>query len=326
MKIKTDNINNHVAIGLEQLLIWVLISSLLILILFQTYALIKKQALKLECKTATLYNQIIADFFLRNKIEQAGYKGLLASVPIAEYSTISNPNAETIIPKAPIAVCKATVTNCRHFVTNNILQKIINHKIKANTDILLVYDVPDKVTYLSADMHSNHSPLIVAAKSDVFTIGDQMMIADCQCIQRFIVSNIVGTQLMHDKPFNSSNNFAKVFTTGAEVFRTKQVAFYVAKNDRYIEGQHVKTKDLNNKKQKIYSLYMEDLNAKYSAEAILDNIDNFLVQIIDVNSKKLVDASKFGWIFNKYIVINLLFKDGLTEKSFITGFIIRNNA
>lgn len=324
MKRKTDKINNYVAIGLEQLLIWILISSLLILILFQTYALIKKQALKLECKTATLYNQIIADFFLRNKIEQFGYKGLVASVPIAEYSTISNPNAEIIIPKAPIAVCKATVTNFRHFVTNNILQKIINHKIKANTDVLLVYDVPDKVTYLSADMHSNHSPLIVAAKSDVFTIGDQMMIADFQCIQRFIVSNIVGTQMLHGKPFNSSNNFAKVFTTGTEVFRTKQMAFYIAKNDRHIEDQHMK--DFNNKKQTTYSLYMEDLNAKYSAEAILDNIDNFLVETIDVNSKKLVDASKFGWIFNKYIVINLLFKDGLTEKSFITGFIIRNNA
>ena len=87
MKSKIDNINNNIAIGLEQLLIWTLISSLLILILFQTYSLIKKQALKLEFKTATLYNQVIADFFLRNKIEQAGYKGLVSSAPVAEQST-----------------------------------------------------------------------------------------------------------------------------------------------------------------------------------------------------------------------------------------------
>lgn len=324
MKTKTYNIKNYVAIGLEQLLIWSLISSLLILILFQACALIKKQALKLECKTGTLYNQIIVDFFLRNKIEKAGYKGLVASLPIAQYSSISSPNSEIIIPKAPISVCKATVASCRHFITNNILQKILNNKIKANTDILIVYDVPDKVAYLSADMHSNHSPLIVVAKPDFFAIGDQMIIADCQSVQRFVVSNIIGAQLTHDKPFNTSNNFAKVFTTGAEVFRTRQLAFYIAKNDRYIEDQHIK--DFNNKRQKTYSLYMEDLNAKYSAEAILDNIDNFLVQVIDVNSKKLIDASKFGWIFNKYIVINLLFKNELAEKSFITGFIIRNNA
>ena len=309
-----SRIKNYFATSLEQLLISVLISSIIILILFQVYSLVKKQLLKIEQQITILYNQNVADFFLRDNIRKAGYKGFVSSIPFPHYSSVYTASGHQVVPYAPIAVCKATVANCTNFVTDKVLRKIIDHKIKSNTDILLVYDIPERVTFLTEDMLENDSKLRLALLDNAWQAGDQMIIADLKCIQRFVLSNFVGTQLAHDKPYNITNNFIKKFKRGAEVFRVKHLAFYIAKNTNY--------------KSDSYSLYMDDLSldTNHHAEAIVDDLENLSVQVLGSElSSELMDASDLGWIFNKYLLINLLFKNQLIEQNFTVGIEVRNS-
>lgn len=311
-KKRIDSIKKYTATSLEQLLISVLISSIIILILFEIYSVVKKQSFKIAQQIQVLYNQNIADFYLRTQVNRSGYKGLLSTLPLHQYTSIPISHKAHIIPKAPIAVCKATVASCKNFVPDKILDKIINHKIKDSTDVLLIYDIPEKVTYLTEDMPEYSSPLTIALQQNVFAAGDHMIVADSKFIQRFILSDMIDKKLTHDKPFNTTNNFVKKFQSGAEVFRVKCVAFYIAKNYRYKNSQ-------------VYSLYMDDLS-RNRAEAILDNIDNLLVQVLMHDSNmQLVNASNLGWIFNEYILIKLLFKNKVIEQNFVTGIEVKNN-
>lgn len=316
---KIYKIHSCVATSLEQLLIAVLISSIIILTLFQFYNVVKKQLHKIEQQTTMLYHQYVADFFLRNNIRQAGYKGFVSSMLFPQYSSVVTADGRNIIPESSIAVCKARVASCQPFVTNKLLRKINNHKIKPNTNILLVYDIAEQITFLIEDMLDYSSPLKIDMAEKFFMVGEQMIISDLQCMQRFVLSNIIGKQLIHEQPYNTTNNFIKNFQRGSQIFRVKHLAFYIAKNDSHTS--------------EVYSLYMDDLslNNKHHAEALLDNVDNLLVQVVEQvldgdNVVKLVDATEIGWVSNKYILITLLFKHNKAKMPTMQiGVEVRNN-
>ena len=326
MKIKfLNNLNKtNKAAGLEHLLVATLISSMIILILFQTYNLVARQLAIIEQQISTLYNQIIADFFLRSNIKNAGYKGYISAIKLPQNSSVNLEQKNQTIPLAPIAVCTATQNNCNDFVPAKILNKIIEQKIKPNSNILLIYDIPEQTTLLKEPMLDNDSPLQVAAIGNNWNIGDQMIISDHRNIQRFIISDFDKNSIIHNKPYNTTANFVKKFQPGAEIFRAKHIAFYIAKNDGY--------------KSNIYSLYMDDFSSginnyyttSYRAEAILDNIENLWVQVLEFNNSAPLTQPKFinalGWIFNRYVLVNILLKiNNTTSKIFTTGIEVPNS-
>ena len=283
------------AASLEHLLIATLIASIIMLSMFQTYDIIKKQLLIIEQQIIILYNQLVADFFLRTNLRNAGYKGFVSTIPLPQHSSINNSYQNQIIPQTPIAICKATVNSCKDFVTNKILNKIVENKIKPNTDILLAYDIPYKITFLTKNMQEYNSQLHVNSIDDTWKIGEQMIIADHRNIQRFIISNINITEktISHNQPYNTTNNFIKTYSKGAEIFRVKHVAFYIAKNSGY--------------QSNVYSLYIDDFSSNHMAEAILDHVEDFWIQSLDPNSKaQHIYTANQGWNFNKYLLINFL--------------------
>ena len=311
--------NQNKGASIEHLLIATLISSTIILALFQTHSIIKKQLLAIEQQILILYNQTVADFLLRTNLRNAGYKGYVSSLQLPQHSSINLAQKTQIIPMAPVAVCLATVNNCKDFVTAKILNKIIEHKIKPNTNILLVYDIPEQITLLKNPMIGNDSHLQVTSIGNTWNIGDQMIIADHRNIQRFIISDFYQNNIIHDKPYNTTTNFIKKFQPGAEIFRAKHIAFYIAKN--------------NGLKSNPYSLYMDDFSSgintyyttSYRAEAILDHIENLWVQVLEEPHLQPKLAANLGWIFNKYLLINLLFKANSQTQIFTTGVEIRNS-
>jgi|GEM_PF-1323522 len=311
--------NKNKGTSLEQLLVATLISSIIMLILFQASTVIKKQLLVIEQQILILYNQIIADFFLRTNIKNVGYKGYVSAIQLPQHSSINLDQKTQIVPKAPIAVCMATVNNCKDFVTAKILNKIIEQKIKPNTNILLAYDIPEQITMLQNPMANYDSPLQAISVGSSWNIGDQMIIADHRNIQRFIISDFNQNNIIHDKPYNTTSNFIKKFQTGAEIFRAKHIAFYIAKNDGY--------------KSNTYSLYMDDFSSgindyyttSYRAEAILDHIEDLWVQILEEPQLQPKLAANLGWIINKYLLINLSFKNNAKTQIFTTGVEIRNS-
>lgn len=294
------------AVSLEQLLISTLLTSIFILLLFQTYILTKKHLLKSERKISIIHAKTVANFFLNNIIKNAGYKGPISSIFLPEQSSINlKYNNTYIIPKAPIASCIATVNSCKNFVNYKILNKITSQKIKPNSNIIIAYDIPEHTTVLKNSMIENNSHLKIKSyiNNNQLQTGDHMIIADHTNIQRFILSNIYQNDtLIHGPPYNTNSNFIKKFEQGAEIFRVKNIAFYIAK--QYGTKSHS------------YSLYMEDFSLTYRAEAILDEVENLW---INANSTK---ESADGWIFNKHILINILLNHKLnnqliTIKSFI---------
>ena len=73
---------------------------------------------------------------------------------------------------------------------------------------------------------------------------------------------------------------------------------------------------------------MDDLSldTNHHAEAIVDDLENLSVQVLGSElSSELMDASDLGWIFNKYLLINLLFKNQLIEQNFTVGIEVRNS-
>ena len=211
----------------------------------------------------------------------------------------------------------------KHFYINT-LNKIIEQKIKPNSNILLIYDIPEQTTLLKEPMLDNDSPLQVAAIGNNWNIGDQMIISDHRNIHRFIISDFDKNSIIHNKPYNTTANFVKKFQPGAEILRAKHIAFYIAKNDGY--------------KSNIYSLYMDDFSSginnyyttSYRAEAILDNIENLWVQVLEFNNSAPLTQPKFinalGWIFNRYVLVNILLKtNNTTSKIFTTGIEVPNS-
>jgi hypothetical protein len=225
-----------------------------------------------------------------------------------------------ISPKAPVAVCKASISNvnCQPFVNHKILKKIITQEIKLNTDILLVYDIPVKIEKLLTDLLDYNSPVTINQKSaELFKIGDHMIISDFQYIQRFIISEIIQNKLLHASPYNENHSFLKKFNTNAAVIKVKHLAFYIARNQGF--------------KKNVYSLYMDDFSSTSShALAIVDNVEDLSVTIPSTEVPiKLLDAANVGWLHNeKYIIINLLFKNKSLENPkknlFSIGVEIRN--
>jgi Tfp pilus assembly protein PilE len=293
--------SNYFGFTFEELLISTLISSIIILILFTLYTVVYKQSNRIEQEINILHNHMVVDFFLRNKIRQSGYKGFASKLQIPEYNSISSFNRYFTTPEAPIAVCNPVANNCQQFVTSNIFQKIILNSINPSSDILIIYDIPDYVAYLSEDMLFSSDPIKIATPKNFndtpLNLGDHLIIADLQYINRFILSNISNGLLFHEVPMNKTSCLVKKFLKGSEMFRVKHIAFYVAKNPN---------------QQSDYSLYMEDLNGYNHAQAIVDGIDNLSVQVFNLDKKakqekKLISASKLGWIYQKYILINLVF-------------------
>lgn len=309
---------NLLGISLEQLLISLLIISLINIAVFKFYSIIIKKFYIIKSQLSILYKQNVASFLLRNNIIQSGYKGFASNFLLPEYSSMSK--AYQISPKAPIAVCKASISNlnCQSFVNHKILKKIITQEIKLNTDILLVYDIPIKIEKLSTDLLDYNSPVNVNQTSiEHFKIGDHMIISDFQYIQRFIVSGIMQNKLLHASPHNENHSFVKKFNTNAAVIKVKHLAFYIARNQGY--------------KRNVYSLYMDDFSSTSShALAIVDNVEDLSVKIPSTEIPiKLLDASNIGWLHNeKYIIINLLFKNKTLKNSqkniFSIGVEIRN--
>lgn len=309
---------NCLGISLEQLLISLLIISLINIAVFKFYSIIIKKFYIIRSQLSILYKQNVASFLLRSNIIQSGYKGFASNFLLPENTSMSK--AYKISPKAPIAVCRASISNlnCHPFVNHKILKKIITQEIKLNTDILLVYDIPVKIEKSLINMLEYNSPVTINQKSiENFEIGDHMIISDFQYIQRFIISGIMQNKLLHVSPYNGNHNLFKKFNKNAEVIKVKHLAFYIGKNQGY--------------KRDVYSLYMDDFSSTSThALAILDDVENLSVKIPSTEVPvELLDAANFGWLHNeKYIIINLLFKNKHIENSkknlFSIGVEIRN--
>lgn len=283
------------ATSLTSLLISILLNSIIILTLFQTYIITKKYLIIIEQQIILLYNQIIADYFLRSNLINAGYKGYMTTLTLPEYSSVNTEYNTQIIPKAPLATCKAIIDNCTGFVPASILNKITESKIKPNSTILLAYDIPEQSMVLQNNMDNYDSPIPIVTNKISWKNGDQLIIADHQVIQRFVLSKLEPNKLMHNQPYNNSPNFIKKFQQGAQIFRAKHIAFYIAQN----------------------KLYVEDFI--YRAEAILDHVEDFNIKLLNDYTPNT------GWISNKYILINILFKIANKTQNFSTGIEIFNS-
>ena len=268
----------------------------------------------LETKRELLYQYHVADFFIRNNVMQAGYKGPASTLVVNNYNIISNHHDEQIIPLAPIAVCNPIKSRCKNFVTNKILHKIASKQIKTDSDILIIYDIPYKVGELEYSMEDPSVPLIVSTDlSNYLQKREQLIIADLECSQRFIVSNVATNKLFHAKPENDTEDLIKAFKSGSEVFWVKHLAFYLAKDSK--------------SKADIYNLYMDYLmpEDRY-AQAIIENVNNLKVKVISskLQERRLEDASQFGWVCQKYILVQLSFIKHDKVRSFAIGVELRN--
>jgi hypothetical protein len=184
----------YLAISLEQLLISLFISSIIILILLQIYIIVKKYSIKIEQKIAFLHAIHTANFIFRSNLAIAGYRG-----PISISSAAA----------MPVAVCRASINSCKNLVSKNILHKIANRKIKPDSDILIAYNIPQSISYLR---ELNHN----------LPIGEQVIIANLQSSQRVTISSM-----------NNNFHFVNKFPANTELIQFKDLVFYVAKNSVY---------------------------------------------------------------------------------------------
>ena len=244
-----------------------LLSNLVVIMAVQGYLFIQQSILKLEARFAIKQKIDIADFYLRQDIQSAGYRGYSScDNNLLDLNHIKNwPNT---LAAEPIVFTRA-ITPDVHIrdLPEKIAHKILQQKLKYNSSILFIKDVPKAIYKLATPMLDPCAALQVHNATEL-NDGAWAAIADVNVIERFVVSKIIaGKYIYHQLPENNTQCLQNTYTDAAEIIALQWVAYYLAKES------------INDT---TYTLYRDDLNN--NAEGLIDGVEDFYVQLITHNS------------------------------------------
>ena len=258
----------------------------------QGYSVVQKLILKLDAKFTIMQKFDIANFYLRQDIQAAGYRGSRScDNTLLDLSQIKN-NYNIFKQERKIFFVSIMPGTYVRDLPLKIEQKLMQQKLQYNSDILFIKDVPKAVYILESAMQDPCAVLQLSNGGNVAD-GEWMAIADPKSIERFVASRVIaGKDIYHQLPENKKACFHKAYSKGAEVIALQQVAYYVAKADL---------------EKKTYTLYRDDLINK--AEGIIDGVEEFHINSLPTG-----------------VEIKLLLRvdDSVVKKSFVFQVALRN--
>ncbi len=240
---------------------------MVIVMAIQGYLFIQRTILKLEEQFTIMQKIDVASFYLRQDIQAAGYRGARScDNTLLDLSHIKNKQsffstAQTIFTKTIIPMVYIRE------LPPKIEKKLMQQKLKYNTDVLFIKDIPKAVSILDATIQDPCAALQLHNSLEIKE-GDLVAIADAKSIERFVASRVIADKyIYHQLPENNSSCLYKTYNKGTEVIAFQYVAYYLAKTH------------LNDT---TYTLYRDDLTNK--AEGIIDGVEDFYIKLLTAKS------------------------------------------
>ncbi len=163
---------------------------------------------------------------------------------------------------------------CHAYLPQTACARIVNH-----TAVLIVYNIPRKMTTLKCDMNKRNAALLTEGISHI-SVGSVVLISDWMDGDFFVANDVQAESIFHQKTplANLSNDLSKKYKKGADITELQTIAYYLGMPLR------------ENTQTATYSLYRDDLFQ--GAEEILTGIVSFSVEYaIMQNDKKIVYKS-----------------------------------
>jgi len=200
--------------------------------------------------------------FFMNDLENSGYRGcrtLDDNFPVHRlFVNFASPMCFFRMDRKVFGF-HATSGNCL-----NKMPKKVCKRVKENSDVLVIYNIPQAIHFLKRNMKRTNEVLYVEGEHHIRR-GSVVLISDCLQGELFIAEETEAGSIFHRKTIqtNFTDSFSKLYQKGAEITELQTVAYYLGVTVR--EGR-----------LGTYSLYRDDL--LHEAEEILDKIVDFQVR------------------------------------------------
>jgi Tfp pilus assembly protein PilW len=200
--------------------------------------------------------------FIRHDLQSSGYRGCRTqdhNFPIRRnFEALGVPYKFLKTDRAVFGF-KAAVGECQQYIPH----KFCDH-IKQGTDVLVIYNVPQKINVLQRSM-ANPDDAICIQTGGTIQKNAMALISDTQQGDFFIANDVKSEIIFHQAGENSIAVFSKCYQQDAEVTELQTVAYYLG------VPEHRVTARLGT-----YSLFRSDIRQK--SEEIVEGVVDFSVE------------------------------------------------
>lgn len=237
------------------MLISLLLSALLISGALQWYQVLKKTVITGRDKAQTLEIGRVVFQYVMKDVSTGGYQGcrtLDPAFPIRNHVGVFGTAHNYFRRDRVVFGFQATLGYCQ-----GRMPKTICDRVKENSDLLIIYNVPRKIYSLIRDMRSAKENIYVQPGKPIQS-GSMVLISDCNQGDVFIANTVEKQSIFH------TDNLSKAYKQHAEAAEIQTIAYYLGIPERYKENQ------------KSYALYRDDLLQE--AEELIEGVVDFEVQ------------------------------------------------
>lgn len=254
-----------------ELLVGLLLSNLVIILVLQGYLLLQRVILQIEERFALAEKADIVAWYLRQDIKFSGYRGVSSCDPnlvaINQARILSS-----LTGQAQVLITKKVFPGCAvKDLPIKIANKIANQEIQANTQLLVIKDIPGNIYALAQPVTDLCAVIKLVTATDLLD-GSLLAIANARNIERFVVTKVIANKyLFRDLLTNKNNCFQYAYDLTAKIIALQWAGYYLGKSSVTTQG---------------YTLYRDNIVA--NAESIIDGVEDFAVQLIYVDQAKTI--------------------------------------
>lgn len=204
--------------------------------------------------------------FLLKDIQKSGYRGCRSTdlqFPIRRVYDSNNPNYQYFRFDRALYAFKASLGLCYGKLPHSVCEQI-----KPDSEVLILYNIPQKITHLKHEQKSREDTIVTLEKPEIWE-NSLVLISDCQAADVFITPLIKDNIIFHPKVIqkNSSDAFSKAYGLDALVTELQTVAYYVARSEprfeKTLNTQNVQNNinnlsNINNNEDANYALFRKD--------------------------------------------------------------------
>lgn len=248
-------------ISLVNVLVSMTLGLVILVIAMQWYQVVKKTNFLQKNHKETLDIGRTVFQFIRHDLQSSGYRGCRTmdqNFPIRRNFEENGVPFQFLRTDRAVFGFQAVVGECQR----HIPQKFCD-RLKKNTDVLVIYNVPQKINSLKAPM-AKLDDAIVVQEGKTIQKNAMVLISDALQGDFFIANDVISEKIFHQLGDNSTALLSKCYTTDAEVTELQTLVYYLGVPDR-------PTARLGT-----YSLFRSDIRQK--AEEIVEGVVDFSVE------------------------------------------------
>ncbi|HEV2524352.1 MAG TPA: PilW family protein [Gammaproteobacteria bacterium] len=199
--------------------------------------------------------------FIRHDLQSSGYRGCRTqdhNFPIRRNFEKNGIPYKFLKTDRAVFGFEATTGVCQQHIPRKFCDSL-----RKNSDVLVIYNIPQKVNFLKHSMVNPDDAIFIQAGGRIQK-NAMVLISDVQQGDFFIANDVENEKIFHQLGANSTLLLSKCYQQDAEVTELQTIAYYL--------GSHHRSSALRG----TYSLFRSDIRQK--AEEIVEGIVDFSVE------------------------------------------------